>query len=737
MNTSLVREHHRPFHRRRAHAVPVVFLALAGFTATAGFAATLPDRDHDGVPDRLDLCLSTPRGATLVGKGCSALDLALTPEAVVDPVRSKLDEQAAALESDPAYAETGHALRGGSLGLEEAAEVMRKGDVCRAADLFAATVTGLEGGETSFESAIRAQAPGLLGARDARTGLAEGAMSVAFLRVHQARVHQVVEDARAVSGLARAACGEVVGAGRLHGRVIEVDDASRTFRMEGDRLTGIAAVALPPGLMPGRTIDGRGLRFADGTALLTSLRSELPAPGPALKTTPCLSASVAPFQQFPPFKSDPSEPYRLREKGGYSQGFFGILALESLQRLAAQIASGCSGGGISFTHYTMKIDVTQGGTTWTIANALKDGDVPVSLPSALVIGQPATVTATTFQTTCVFTCSAPQVQGSEAFALVVLPFGHYASVTYDRTVFDVGGNQVINDWQPAKITGLTLTSVPDPNPTFGAMGYKITNNNPADFPTGVLIGDSFAIYETDQLYDDGADAPTNLGTNGVDHVAGLSWPAIFGVNTNGKQFEYSVTLPSIVRDRVFDCAGSLDSFYYLPYTGGYPLWLVIKGNSDDPTSGYSAPHQYALAFSGSTGGDVYAARGGRVVAFDASHPVVDSIDPSSIGNWLSIQHEDGSFGFYFHLAQNGVLVNVGDRVFRDWHIADAGGTGGSKLVFEIGTQTTPSVSGYQTKKGLYEAAAAVPAGLTWVPGATLECIVPRVGDKLFSTSNTL
>jgi hypothetical protein len=731
---------HRFTARRRTRAAWVAGLALAAL-ASAGFASTptLPDRDHDGVPDLLDLCPATPPGATVVGKGCSALELTLAPEIVVDPVRSRLDEQAATLESDPAYADAGRVLRESSVALAAAAEVMRKGDVCRAADLFAAVVNDLKSGETSLESAIRVQASRLLGARDAQTGLAEGALSVAFLRVHQSLTHQAVDDAGTVSDLARAVCGEVVGDGRLHGQVTEVDDAARTFRLAGDHLVGIAAVALPPGLMPGRTIDGRGLRFADGTALLTSLRNDLRAPGPAPKSTPCLSANVAPFQPFPPYKTDLSVPYRLRLRDGYSQGMFGILVLESVQRLAAKAPSpACSAGGfLNSYYYTMKIDVTQGANTWTIANALKDGDTPVSLPAFLTIGQPAVATATIFETTCGFGCGTPQVQSSETFALVVFPRGHYASATYDRTVFDVGGNQVINDWQPAKITGLTLTSVPDPNPTFGAQGYKITNNTPS-YPvlTGVLAGDSFAIYETDQTYNDSLDAATNLGTNGVDHPAGLSWPALYGVNSNGYPFEYSVILPKIVRDRVFSCGSSLDTFYYLPYTGGYPQWQILKGNFDDPISGYSGAHQYALAFSGPSSGAVYAARGGRVVAFDASHPVLDSIDPTSIGNWLSVQHEDGTFGFYFHLAQNGVLVNVGTRVFRDWNIATVGA---GKLVFEIGSQTSPSVSGYQTTKGLYEFNLGVPGPIfgVFVPAGLIECQVPRVGAEILSTSNTL
>lgn len=694
------------FPRRRARASWVAWVAIGLLTAGAGSAAPMAeraDRDFDGIADRQDGCPASPRGAAPIAEGCSALEIALAPERFVDPIRSLLDERAAA-----AFA--------------EAAGVLRAGDVCRAADLFDAAVAGL--GEESLAS--------------------------------------TVEQARTAAGFVRAACGQVVAAGPLRGQVAAVDDASRTFRFAGPRTPGVIGIAesqLPAGLMAGRRIDGRGLRFADGTALLTTLRSDLPiSPIPAAaKATPCLTLWVAPFQQFPPYKENLSQPYRLRSTAGYAQGIYGTLSLERFQRFAAETATTQVGGvpagcatsnGLQTFSFSMKIDVTQGGNTWTIASDLQDGDVPVGLPSTLVDGQLATATATTFKTTCTggFGCGAPQVQATQALSLVMRPFGSYAVVSYTKTVFDVGGNQNVSDFEPAKVSTVTLSNVPDPSPTFSAMGYKLTNNNPSGSPTGVLVTDNFAVYEFDDLYDEGAAVQGMFGglaqflTNGVDHAAALNWPRLTGYNsTTGKAFEYSATLPKIVRDRVKDCAGSLDSFYYLPYTGGFPAWTITKGNFDDPTVGFpDGVHKFALQFAAGSGTDVYAARGGIVTMVHESEPTNDPdlVDASSTGNWVSIKHDDGTYGFYFHLAKDGVLVKKGDRVFRDTHIAEVGE---NKLIFEIGNQCPPhqcpSLSGYQTVKGLYEFFEAVEVGVgAWIPGAFVNCEVPRVGDKLISTS---
>src|SRR5207253_2765353 len=59
---------------------------------------------------------------------------------------------------------------------------------------------------------------------------------------------------------------------------------------------------------------------------------------------------------------------------------------------------------------------------------------------------------------------------------------------------------------------------------------------------------------------------------------------------------------------------------------------------------------------------------------------------TGVGNYLVIEHADGTFGVYWHLSQNGVMVNLGDHVVRGQTLALSGNTGSSSaphLHFEI------------------------------------------------------
>ena len=49
------------------------------------------------------------------------------------------------------------------------------------------------------------------------------------------------------------------------------------------------------------------------------------------------------------------------------------------------------------------------------------------------------------------------------------------------------------------------------------------------------------------------------------------------------------------------------------------------------------------------------------------------------GNYVRVQHSDGTSALYLHLRKNGARVNVGDVVRRGQHIADSGNTGWSAM----------------------------------------------------------
>ncbi len=75
----------------------------------------------------------------------------------------------------------------------------------------------------------------------------------------------------------------------------------------------------------------------------------------------------------------------------------------------------------------------------------------------------------------------------------------------------------------------------------------------------------------------------------------------------------------------------------------------------------------------------------------------------SDGNHIIIRHPDGSVAQYWHLKQNGVLVNIGDTVKKGQYIGYSGNTGYSAfphLHFQVlntdGIQVLPR---FKTRKG--------------------------------------
>ncbi|MBN1909248.1 MAG: peptidoglycan DD-metalloendopeptidase family protein [Pirellulales bacterium] len=122
--------------------------------------------------------------------------------------------------------------------------------------------------------------------------------------------------------------------------------------------------------------------------------------------------------------------------------------------------------------------------------------------------------------------------------------------------------------------------------------------------------------------------------------------------------------------------------YSLPYEPG-ATFLVGQGYLEFPT------HEgiYAIDWLMPEETPIVAARAGVIVE------VVDSFSQSGMtedmkqkGNFVRIQHDDGSRALYYHLAQNGAKVKVGQRVEEGQRIALSGNTGFSAtphLHFEV------------------------------------------------------
>lgn len=131
---------------------------------------------------------------------------------------------------------------------------------------------------------------------------------------------------------------------------------------------------------------------------------------------------------------------------------------------------------------------------------------------------------------------------------------------------------------------------------------------------------------------------------------------------------------------------------------------VGQGNNNASGS-HNGSQSFAFDFSLPAGTQIRAARAGTVewlqegqsTTFNPNQPVGGSNQPfpaGSLQNWgnaVRLRHPGGLTSWYFHIQQNGVLVNVGDEVERGQPIAISGGTGrssGPHLHFQVQADST-------------------------------------------------
>ena len=116
---------------------------------------------------------------------------------------------------------------------------------------------------------------------------------------------------------------------------------------------------------------------------------------------------------------------------------------------------------------------------------------------------------------------------------------------------------------------------------------------------------------------------------------------------------------------------NLDSFdYALPYSIG-TKHRVVQGYGGL----FSHLHIAAIDFEMPIGTPVYAARGGTIYSYkdnsDEGGPFPNFVNKA---NFIIIKHDDGSFGCYWHLQKNGVLIKRG-HVTKGEQIGVSGATG--------------------------------------------------------------
>lgn len=111
--------------------------------------------------------------------------------------------------------------------------------------------------------------------------------------------------------------------------------------------------------------------------------------------------------------------------------------------------------------------------------------------------------------------------------------------------------------------------------------------------------------------------------------------------------------------------------YSLPYVKGKRYFLIQGANS-----GFSHKHELSFDFKMKKNSKICAAREG-IVTDTRSDSKRGGLNEKYMndGNYIIIEHNDGSRAWYWHLNTNGVLVKTGDHVREGQIIGLSGNTG--------------------------------------------------------------
>jgi hypothetical protein len=324
------------------------------------------------------------------------------------------------------------------------------------------------------------------------------------------------------------------------------------------------------------------------------------------------------------------------------------------------------------------------------------------------------------------------------------------------------------NFQPVHIQevgGLGLQMSTGSQVTFEGEGFKVLSGNTSTHPntaviqakcsiaTGGCASVPFAIFNQDFVPFPSLDfskLQLGLAFTGVSEPVGLKWPRMVG-ERNGHMFSYACSMGSgaVIRDTVSKADSTLFTMYRYPFFPGHPVWEMGQGNNGGFT--HKGDAKYAFDFRASSGTKIRAARGGvvRFVREDQTGNMYDLTSITSdknlqnqicmvqkcLANTLIIRHQDGTEAAYLHMQPNGVLPQVGDKVFRGDEVAQVGITGYSTGPHLHWQQQTVSGTNPDGSPHVVSQRSCFEAGVGFDPNMTVPCVTPSEGDPLFSTNN--
>ena len=152
--------------------------------------------------------------------------------------------------------------------------------------------------------------------------------------------------------------------------------------------------------------------------------------------------------------------------------------------------------------------------------------------------------------------------------------------------------------------------------------------------------------------------------------------------------------------------------FHLPYPAGM-AFIVSQGNGGLFTHNPGGASEFAWDFDMPEGTPVVAAAAGKVVYISQDYQGGGFTDQyEGKANYVVLEHPDGLHSLYFHLAYQGVVVELGQQVAAGQIIAMSGNTGhstGPHLHFEVQGSNWPN-------------------GAMSIPVTFAEAGVPRTGD---------